>query len=377
MSALVSLLVLLASVAAAVVPTGLYVLIVWWLDRYEKEPLRLLAAAFIWGALPAVVVAVLVELITGASIAAVVPLSQGTSEILSASVIAPVVEEAVKAGALLGIMAFFPSEFDGLLDGIIYGSIVGLGFAMTENLFYFVSAWSEGGLESWSVVVLGRALAFGFSHAMFTSFTGIGLGLARVQRSGPARWAYACTGLSVATMAHLLHNLFLSAGGLCLASLVADWLGLLLVGAVAVLARRQEKRWIREELAEEVRLGVLTPAQYRDIVERHPGGPGPWRSLVRDATELALKRHQFARRGEVRANTLARIAALRGDIVRSRQALGDPEAAERRVCPTCGAYVAVSGNRFCTACGSPWPPPPAGYAGQAPTWGATRERRPE
>jgi protease PrsW len=361
---LVSLLVLLASASAAIVPTGLYVLVVWWLDRYEKEPLRLLAAAFVWGALPAVVLAVAVEMITGASIASLVTLSQGASEVLNAdvvlsAVVAPVVEEVVKGGALLGIMVLFPSEFDGLLDGIIYGSIVGLGFAMTENLFYFVSAWSEGGLESWSVVVLGRALAFGFSHAMFTALTGIGLGLARGRRQASARWGLAAAGLGAAIVAHLLHNLFLAAGGLCIASLLADWLGLLLVGAIAALAWRQERRWIREELAEEVRLGILTPTQYEGVVARFRGGPDPWRALVRDATELALKRHQYARRGEGRGNRLAHIATLRDRIVQRRQALGDPAAIGWRVCRVCGAYAPVGPNRFCTSCGAPWDQPPA------------------
>lgn len=363
MPAVVSLLVLLASIAAAVVPTGLYVLIVWWLDRHEKEPLHLLAAAFIWGAIPAVIVAVTVEAITDASIASIITLSQGTSEVLNASVVAPVVEEVVKAGALLGIMALFPSEFDGLLDGIIYGSIVGLGFAMTENLFYFLGAWSRGGLESWSVVVLGRAVAFGFSHAMFTSLTGIGLGLARGRRRTTTRRAYAAAGigaagLGAAIVAHLLHNLFLSADGLCFASLLADWLGLLLVGAIAVLAWRQERRWIREELAEEVRLGILTPNQYRGIVGRSSKGPAPWRALVRDAIELAIKRHQYARHGEGRGNAMAHIAALRASIVRNRRALGDPAVAGWRVCTACGAYEPATPHRSCPSCGAAWPHSP-------------------
>lgn len=255
MSAGVSLLVLIASLAAAIVPTGLYVLAVWWLDRYEKEPLHLLAAAFIWGALPAIVVALILELVTDASIASIVTLSQGTSDVLNASVVAPVVEEVVKAGAVLGIIVLFPTEFDGVLDGIIYGSVVGIGFAMTENLLYFVSAWSEGGFESWSVVVLGRALVFGFSHAMFTAFTGIGLGMAYSRRRTALRLAFAAAGLGAAVVAHVLHNLFLSAGGLCFVSLLADWLGLLVVGAVAAAAWRRERRWIYEELAHEVSLG--------------------------------------------------------------------------------------------------------------------------
>ncbi len=357
MPALVGLLVLLASIAAAVVPTALYVLAVWWLDRYEKEPLRLLAAAFVWGALPAVIAAVVLEMLTGASIASVVTLSQGLSDLLDASLIAPVVEEAVKAGAVLGVMALFPSEFDGVLDGIIYGSIVGLGFAMTENLLYYLSAWGEGGLEAWSVVVAGRALVFGFSHAMFTAFTGIGLGMARGQRHAPARWGYALAGLAAAVGTHLLHNLFLSAGGLCFASLAADWLGLLVVGAIAVLAWRQERDWIREELADEVRLGTLTLAQYQGIVERRAGESGPWRALRRDATELALKRHQYARLGEGRGHGMAHIVALRASILQRRRALGDPAVAAGRVCHACGAYAAEP-QRFCTSCGVQWPPPP-------------------
>jgi len=358
MGTLLSPLMLLASVSAAVIPTALYVLIVWWLDRYEKEPLRLLAAAFIWGALPAVVLAVAAETVTSASVAAMVSLSQGASEVVDASIIAPVVEEVVKGGALVAIMLLFPSEFDGLLDGIIYGSIVGLGFAMTENLFYYVGAWSEGGLDSWSIVVLGRAVAFGFSHAMFTSFTGIALGVARGRAHAAARWGLAAAGLGAAILAHLLHNLFLSTGELCFASLLTDWLGLLLVGAIAVLAWRQERRWIREELAAEVQLGVLTPAQYQAITARASAGSGPWGPLRRAATELAIKRHQYARRGEGRGNAIAHIAALRQQIVETRQALGDPTAAGWRVCPACGACAPFTAGRFCTACGSPWTPLP-------------------
>ncbi len=48
--------ILLAS-ALALVPTLVYALLVWWLDRYEKEPLPLLVVAFLWGAVPAVILA--------------------------------------------------------------------------------------------------------------------------------------------------------------------------------------------------------------------------------------------------------------------------------------------------------------------------------
>ena len=47
------MLVLIVAVLGALIPTIIYVLFIWWLDRYEKEPLWLLALAFLWGAIPA------------------------------------------------------------------------------------------------------------------------------------------------------------------------------------------------------------------------------------------------------------------------------------------------------------------------------------
>jgi RsiW-degrading membrane proteinase PrsW (M82 family) len=35
-----------------------YAVVFWWFDRYEKEPLPLLIAAFIWGAVPSIILAV-------------------------------------------------------------------------------------------------------------------------------------------------------------------------------------------------------------------------------------------------------------------------------------------------------------------------------
>jgi len=351
-----TLLILVASLLAAVLPTSLYVLIVWWFDRHEKEPLQLLAAAFLWGAVPAVLLAVGIEL---ASDAPVTAFSGSYGEIVGASVVAPVVEEAIKASALVAIIVLVPGEFDGVLDGVIYGSIVGLGFAMTENVIYYVSAWGEGGVWSWSAIVMGRALVFGFTHAMFTSLTGIGLGLARGHTQPGVRWLYAAGGLVAAILAHLFHNLFLAAGEFCILSLLTDWLGLFLVVAIAVMARRHEQQWIRAELAEEVRLGVLTPDQYQNIITRRTTGPAPWRALARDAVELAIKRHQYARLGGGRGNRWADIVALRQRLVARRRALGDAAVERHRVCLTCGVLGDETEGACCRSCGAPWTQPTA------------------
>jgi RsiW-degrading membrane proteinase PrsW (M82 family) len=134
----------LVSIAAAVIPTIVYVLILWWLDHYEKEPKRLLLAAFLWGAIPAVLLSVFAEVVLEVPLGGV---GENAIELMSSSILAPFVEEIVKGLALLGIFLLFRREFDNVLDGIIYGATVGFGFAMTENIFYFLNSLRTSGVE--------------------------------------------------------------------------------------------------------------------------------------------------------------------------------------------------------------------------------------
>jgi RsiW-degrading membrane proteinase PrsW (M82 family) len=171
-----ALLIILLSVLATALPTAVYLGVVWWLDRYEKEPLWLLAGAFAWGAVPAVVASLIAELIAG------VPsglLAGSFASTIDSSLSAPIIEELVKGLAVLLIFLAFRAEFDDVLDGIVYGAMVGFGFAMTENVLYFLSAYSTGGLADWGAVVFLRSVVFGLNHALYTSIAGAGLGLAR------------------------------------------------------------------------------------------------------------------------------------------------------------------------------------------------------
>ncbi len=54
------------STLAAIVPTLVYTLTFYWADRYEREPRSLLFAAFIWGAIPAVIASLIGEVLLGA-----------------------------------------------------------------------------------------------------------------------------------------------------------------------------------------------------------------------------------------------------------------------------------------------------------------------
>src|SRR3954470_16284550 len=59
-----------------------------WLDRYEPEPRRLLAAGLLWGGFVATAVAIVIEGIGGIFV--------GVSDDTSLAIVAPVTEEATK-----------------------------------------------------------------------------------------------------------------------------------------------------------------------------------------------------------------------------------------------------------------------------------------
>ncbi len=321
------------SIVAAAVPTALYTWLVWWCDRYEREPLRLLAAAFLWGAVPAILLSLIVELVLHVPLSAL--RSDIARDVISSGIVAPLVEEPVKALALLGLFLWARQEFDGVLDGIVYGALVGFGFAMTENVFYFVSVLQEKGWGVWVLVVFLRSVIFGFNHAFFTSIVGIGLGVARMTRHRWARWAIPALALMGAIGFHFVHNVGAALAELnCLSvgiSLLADWGGVWIVVAIIVLARRQERRWIWEYLADE----GIPESDRRAAVSARGWGRIPASARGRDPdraptsreyyqllAELALRKHRLARLGD-EPGLQQEIVQLRSRIWEMRNARAD------------------------------------------------------
>src|SRR5512137_2181485 len=151
---------ILMAITAGIAPMVVYALVVWWFDRYEKEPWALLAVVFVWGAFPSIFLALLAELALDIPLKAAVGPGL-TYTFLGSSVIAPVFEELFKGLAVLAVYVFFYRHFDGVLDGVVYGSMVGFGFAAVENVLYFLSALNEGGAGQMLILVFMRAFLFG------------------------------------------------------------------------------------------------------------------------------------------------------------------------------------------------------------------------
>src|ERR1041385_8889317 len=166
---------LLVGMVSATLPVPLYLMLVLWIDRYEAEPGWMLATAFFWGALVAVFFAYLINTATGLVVTVLTNNVQAGAA-FGAVISAPIVEESSKALIIFIFFFFKKDEFDGVIDGIVYAAMVGLGFAMTENILYYGKAALGGGGQLTLTFVLRGAMA-PFSHPLFTSMTGIGLGL--------------------------------------------------------------------------------------------------------------------------------------------------------------------------------------------------------
>src|SRR4028119_1669659 len=95
----------------ALIPTLIYALLVWWLDRYEKEPLPLLVVAFLWGAVPAIILALVLEIGAGIPLSRII-LTEESLQFAEVSFVGPIVEETVKAIILVVLFFAYKREFD-------------------------------------------------------------------------------------------------------------------------------------------------------------------------------------------------------------------------------------------------------------------------
>ena len=198
----------------AFTPAFLYILPLMGLDRYDPEPFWLLAFAFAWGAL----VAVLVSLFVNSAFGIVVAIgtgSPGLASIMSAVISAPVVEEASKGVGLLVLLIFFRRYFDDILDGVVYGGVIALGFATVENVMYYGEglnrAYMEFGLTSQALVSFLllftlRGIMSPFAHVTFTAMTGIGCGISRESHNGFVRFIMPVLGYIAAVVLHGIWN---------------------------------------------------------------------------------------------------------------------------------------------------------------------------
>jgi RsiW-degrading membrane proteinase PrsW (M82 family) len=293
----------LLSALIIAVPTFFYARLVRSVDRFEKEPAKYLVAAFLWGAIPAAFLALIAQLALTAPTTAAI--GESGMEAITTVVYAPLTEEIAKGLAVAAVYLLRRREFDGWIDGIVYGSTIGFGFAYVENVLYLADTTSLG---EWIGLFVLRVLVLGFMHGFWTSLTGIGFGLARHAPSNARKIAYILGGLSLAILAHMVHNASivlsdqtgaatLFVGLLNYAVMVALMLALRPVGA------RHERQLFRSYLVDEVPANV-TPEAYTALYDARAKSellPQPHNVFYQLAGELAQRKQQVVH-GEPTAN---------------------------------------------------------------------------
>jgi len=224
-----------------------------WLDRWEPEPTRLLLLAFLWGATVAIVVSLGLEL--------------ATSEVLGKGFVltfaAPAIEEAAKGAFLLVMLTGARRrEFDGVIDGLVYAGVTAIGFAFIEDIGYIAQSFGQGTDAGIATVILRLVIA-PFAHPLFTSMTGIGIGLAVSRPRASTTWLYPVIGFIAAVGLHALWNGSLSFGfaGYVVVYLVVMVPAFIGAALVATWHRRRERDVVNRQLPAMVYYGWITPAE--------------------------------------------------------------------------------------------------------------------
>jgi len=258
--------VVLATLLAAV-PVGPLVAAYLWLDRYEPEPRTLLAAGLLWGGFVATAAALLLQGLGG--------VVGGFSDRDTLEVVAPITEEACKGLFLILLLWWRRAELDGVLDGIVYAGMVGIGFAFTENILYLVAAYNgtdgmgPGGTQAVTATFVVRCLISPFAHPLFTTFIGIGVGLAVNARVARNRVLWPLAGYVCAVVAHATWNAAIAQGfgHFITAYVVLMAPALITVVSFAVWSRGSERRMLESALTDAAARGLVPATDIGWVVD--------------------------------------------------------------------------------------------------------------
>lgn len=190
----------------AFAPVIVIIVYIYYRDKYEKEPKKLLFKAFLFGMIITIPLIFLEQLLTN--------LFNSESKIISAFYnaffVAALMEEAFKYFVFY-ILIWKNKNFNELFDGIIYAVYISLGFATVENILYVYSYGENTGIL--------RAFTAVPAHAIFAILMGYYFGLAKYVEK--ARNKFLIMALVIPVIIHGIYDFLLMSGN--------QWLMLLFI----------------------------------------------------------------------------------------------------------------------------------------------------
>lgn len=315
----------------AVIPLVIVLLGVRWIDRWEPEPRSLLVFSFLWGAVIAIFAALVVGLIVD-GFADAAGLSIEQRDFFGSVFQAPIVEETAKGLGILLVFFVARKHFDGPVDGVVYAATIAAGFAFTENILYFGADLVDPASGVLGTFIM-RGLLSPFAHVMFTTCTGLALGIAARRTGTLGALGAFLLGLVPAIALHMLWNgaTYVVGGGFLLYYVLVQVPLFIAAIILIVQLRKQESRVTRVRLDEYAAAGWFNPDEVAALATpdgrrraiswaRQRGLGTVMRGYITDATRLAFVRQRLVS-GRATEGAQAEEAAILASILARRAAL--------------------------------------------------------
>jgi len=184
-------------VLTSLVPALIYLAWIRRTERYQQEAWGPVLSAFAYGALFATITAAVLEGIIVGLGNAVSQTYPGPEFIFLNSnssvgvfflvlLVAPLVEEALKASGVVGNSA----RLRVIADGPVFGASVGLGFGFFETFLYGLGAYFVGGLAAGITLIIVRSVSSVVLHGSTTGMFGYGYARSKFGSPGAGAGSY-------------------------------------------------------------------------------------------------------------------------------------------------------------------------------------------
>lgn len=184
----------------ALAPILAIALFIYYKDKHEKEPIKILLLAFGLGIFSALPVIFVENYLSRKGASTFISIYQNAA--WDAFVVAAFTEEFFKF--LLLMLVIWPNKnFNEKFDGIVYATMVSLGFAALENILYV----KNGGVD----VGVIRAFTAVPLHAVCGISMGFFIGFAKFSKNKADKILLIITGLVVAILIHGVYDFILMA----------------------------------------------------------------------------------------------------------------------------------------------------------------------
>ncbi|GAA4346441.1 PrsW family intramembrane metalloprotease [Angustibacter luteus] len=253
----------------------------WWLwfrhiDRWERQPVGLVVAGLVWGAIPATFA---FAMTVNTAMLGIYPklFGQDWSANWAAGFTAPFTEEAAKLCGFILLMGLAPRLVRTANDGLVIGAFIGLGFAAFEDFLYAANSTAS----AFGTDPVGNAVQMSFtriavsfvSHPLFSALVCSGVVYLLGTAAQPRRIG---RGVAFVLIGMFLHFTWDDAGGLGGGSGLGTFgvmcasvaLAFTVLTIAFRLAAPREHQFVRDILAPEIEAGSVHPEELEATLDR-------------------------------------------------------------------------------------------------------------